>query len=98
MPQSATQLVENATGLEKFSVLANLVDHIAHLTLASRSIDEQVATLDIETLALEHGVTFETLRQQIRSTMGSGVVFRLGKRWLIRKTKFLEFLQTLENR
>ena len=94
------QLVEQATGLDKFAVLACAIDlHAARmddLVLKEAPIDEQIACLDIHELAKENGVGFETFRKNICQVMGSHAIFRLGKRWVIRKETYLLFLQKLE--
>ena len=87
--------IERATGKDKFTVIGAQFDVLMELA-ESRSIDEKIATLDVEELAKSHDVAFDTMRNQLRSVLGRNAVFRLGKRWLVRKAKFLEFLQTLE--
>ena len=88
--------IEKATGRDKFVVIAAQLDHVTDLA-ESKSIDDCIAVLDVEVLARDHGVTFETMRNQLRIKLGSNAVFRLGKRWVIRKVKFLQYLQCLEN-
>ena len=88
--------IERATGRDKFTVIAAQLDHITELA-ESRSIDDRIATLDVEILAEDHDVTFETMRSQLRIRLGRNAVFRLGKKWVIRKIKFLQYLQCLES-
>lgn len=93
------QLVEQATGLDKFAVLACAIDlQAARMDelVREKPIDEQIACLDVNRLAQENGVSFETLRKNICEVMGAHTVFRLGKRWVIRKETFLLFLQKME--
>lgn len=93
------QLVEQALGKDKFAVLACAIDLLAARTDAlvkEKPVDEQIACLDVHQLAEENGVGFETLRKNICQVMGAHAVFRLGKRWVIRKETFLLFLQKME--
>lgn len=91
-------LVEATLGMDKFIVLARAIDKVAEqMRMVSASIDDAVETLFVEDLASRFGVTTETMRKQICARMGATVVFRVGKRWVIRKQKYLDYLIELEN-
>ena len=88
--------VNQAVGLDKLTVLAVAVDQVQQSMRTLAPLDEQLELLDMLDLAKQHGVSFKTLRAQVASLVGPGSVFRLGKRWVIRKQRFLEFLQAQE--
>lgn len=89
------ELVEKAAGRDKFLVLSVAIDRVsnalANLTQGV-SLDDQIATLDVEELAATYGVSLDTMREKIRRSLGDNAVFRLGKKWVIRKQTFLGFL------
>ena len=98
--QSMIQLVEQASGRDKFMVLATAIERLAsgqESLKSGRSIDEQIATVDVESLATDYGVSFATMRSNLRAVIGESAVFRLGKRWVIRKERFLDYLQAVES-
>ena len=90
------QQVQAALGTDKFTVLAVAVDQALEARTREASMDEQIETLDVQDLAGNYGTTFETLRKQISDSVGAGAVFKLGKKWVIRKQTFLQFLQARE--
>lgn len=93
-------MVEEATGTGKFAVLAAAIDQLAEQLLcvsARIGVDDEIATLDVEELASTNGVSFETMRKQLCEVLGRTAVHRLGKRWVLRKRKFLEYLSVREN-
>lgn len=93
------QLVEKALGHDKFAVLACAIDLLTSRMdglVQEKPIDDQIACLDAHQLAEENGVSFETFRKNICQVMGTHAVFRLGKRWVLRKETFLLFLQKME--
>ena len=86
-------MVDSAVGLDKFTVLAKEIDRVAEqIHMVTVSLDVEVETLCVRDLASRYGVTFETMRKQICDQMGDGSVFRVGKMWVIRKRKFLDYL------
>lgn len=95
------EMVESATGLSKFTVLAAAIDQLAEQirsVSASRSVDDDIAILDVEDLASMNRVGSETMRKQLCQVLGNDAVHRLGKRWVIRKRKFQEYLSIQEHR
>ena len=75
---SFLQTIEKATGKDKFTVIGAQFDVLMDLA-ESRSIDEKIATLDVEKLAQTHSVAFDTMRNQIRSVLGRNAVFPAGQ-------------------
>jgi len=94
-------MVEKATGISKFIVLAAALDLQAEqIRNASvlRSVDDEIAVQDVEELASTNGVGIETMRRQLCGVLGRDAVHRLGKRWVIRKLKYLDYLLIQERR
>jgi len=94
------QQVEQATGRDKLVVLASVADQLLESQRSREketSIDDQLETLDVSSLAAQYEVSLETLRRQIIEKVGTKAVFKLGKKWVIRKRKFLEYLQVCES-
>jgi len=90
---AAIDLVGSAVGFDKFDVLAKEIDKVAEqMQRVSASLDEEVETLCVRELASKYGVSFETMRRQICAQMGDRAVFRVGKSWVIRKRRFLDYL------
>ena len=76
------------------------VDHLSEelrCLQEKTSLDDQIETLDVCELAEQYNVSFETLRKQITGVMGDSAVFKVGKKWVIRKRKFLDYLQIKES-
>ena len=95
------EMVEKATGSSKFTVLAAAIDQMLEQMLSvsvSKSMDDEIAVLCVEELASTNRVKSKTMRGNLCKVLGDDAVFRLGKRWVIRKRKFLEYLSALENR
>jgi hypothetical protein len=96
---TTTELIKLALGTEKFSVLANAIDlldgRFASI-LSSQPIDAQIETIDFDQLAAQNGISPITLRKKINSSLGRDAVVRPGKKLVIRKTAWLEYLQRLE--
>lgn len=97
---STLKLVEEAVGLQKFEVLATAIDQLSRLRQSEGAnegtLDDQIAVLDLEELATQFAVTGETLRKNLCAALGKGAVFRVGKKWVIRKQRFLEYLRRQE--
>lgn len=90
---ATVDLVDAAVGLDKFAVLAGAIDKVAEkVRMVSISMNDEVETLCVKELANQYGATFETMRKDIRALMGDGAVFRIGKTWVIRKRRFLDYL------
>ncbi len=97
--KTALRQVQEAVGTDKFLVLASMLDSMRadHLELRSQiRVDDETETLDLDALAERYGVSVKTLREQLEREMGVGVVMKIGKMWVIRKRKFLDFLLSKE--
>ena len=93
------QRTEKASPLEKFIVLAGDLDQlrsrVEQITQTEQSIDDLCDTLEVEELGKRYGVTFETMRKRLKQA--GGQVFKIGKKHVIRKIRFLEVLEALES-
>lgn len=97
---STLKQVHEALGQDKLTVLAVAIDQLrAHLYEREHEadIDEQIETVDVALLAEQNGVSPKVMRERICSKLGQPVVIRLGRRFVIRKTRFLEFLRACES-
>lgn len=99
--ESTLKILQQAVGTEKLTVLAAAIDTLMAMhaeTQRGFSLEEQSATLEVEELASQYGVSFETMRNQLREVLGDAAVFRLGKKWVIRQVKFLDYLRARETK
>lgn len=93
-------LIHAAVGSEKFTVLAAIIDALkAEQEILRRkiNIDEEIETLEIGALAARFGLSERALRAQIDRALGAGHTVKVGKKWVIRKRRFLEFLTRNES-
>lgn len=103
------EMVEGATGTAKLLVLAASIDQVRqdqaamsekmHELASARSAssyDTEIETLEVSELAEQYGTTIGTMRKQVCGVVGRDAVIRIGKKWVIRKSVFLDFLRTLE--
>ncbi len=83
--------------MEKISVLATDVDslrrQIENIT-TDQSIDSRLEVVEVSDLAERFGTSVNLMRRKL--TAAGGKVFKLGKKYVIRKVIFLEVLQRLE--
>lgn len=93
-------LIESASNLpplEKISVLLNEVERLGtrmeNLT-NDQSIDELLDVLHLDELSEQFSISQEQMRKKLR--LAGGKVFKLGKKYVIRKVNFLCVLETLE--
>jgi len=88
---------EKVSPLEKFSVLAGDIDLLRQRieTLQrEQSTDELLEVIEVEALAKQFGNTTDLMRKKL--SRAGGRVFKLGRKYLIRKVCFLEVLESLE--
>jgi hypothetical protein len=93
--KTTLSLIHDAVGSEKFTVLAATIDNLkAELeNLRNKAtIDDEIETLEIAPLADRFGISEKAFRDQVDRAIGAGHVVKVGKRWVIRKRRFLEFL------
>ncbi len=97
---STLKLLQQATGTEKFTVLATMIDMLMAMQTEMRggfTLEEQAKTLDVEELASQYGVAPATMKAKLIEVLGDGAVCKVGKRLVIRQVRFLEYLRLLEN-
>ena len=85
--------------MEKVNLLAAYIDLLLDRVDSlgqQRPLDEQVEVFELEQLAEDYGTTTETMGKQIAAVLGDSAVIKVGKKRVIRKSKFLEFLETKE--
>jgi hypothetical protein len=93
-------LIESASNLpplEKISILLNEVERLGtrmdNLT-NEQSIDELLDVLHLDELSEQFSISQEQMRKKLK--LAGGKVFKLGKKYVIRKVNFLCVLETLE--
>ncbi len=83
--------------MEKISVLATDVDslrrQIENIT-TDQSIDSRLEVVEVSDLAERFSTSVNVMRRKL--TAAGGKVFKLGKKYVIRKVILLEVLQRLE--
>jgi hypothetical protein len=85
--------------MEKFVVMAAAIDLAKNdlEILRNRvSLDDEIETLELSQLAEQYGTGEKTLREQIERQLGSGAAIKVGKKWVIRKRLFLDYLESKE--
>ena len=95
---TTVEKTERLTPLEKFAVLAGDIDQVRlriESIQAQQSVDDLLETLDISELGEKFGVSMETMKKRL--IQAGGTVFKMGKKYVIRKVRFLEVLETLES-
>ncbi|MCB1064502.1 MAG: hypothetical protein KDN20_16485 [Verrucomicrobiae bacterium] len=104
------EVVGSALGSAKLTVLAAAIDQLIEAqTRLSEKVhqqavagstasnnDAEIETLELSALAEQYGVSTDTLRKQIRDVLGDHAVIKVGKKRVIRKVVFLDFLRRLE--
>jgi hypothetical protein len=94
------RLVKEAVGLDKLTVMAGAVDSLKDDFENFRRevrIDDEIETLNLSDLAEQYAVGERTLRDQIERRLGKGCVIKVGRKWVIRKRRFLDFLNFEES-
>lgn len=97
--RSTLHIIQEAVGMDKITVMAAMIDLDRNDLENLRnqiSIDEEIETLELNRLAEQYGTGEKTLPEQIERQLRPGVVIKVGKKWLIRKRRFLDFLESKE--
>lgn len=97
--RSTLHIIKEAVGMDKITVMAAMIDLARNdlENLRNRiSIDEEIETLELGQLAEQYGTGEKTLREQIERQLSPGVVIKVGKKWVIRKRRFLDYLESKE--
>lgn len=97
---TTVEQIELATGSDKLRLIGAEIDRVkGEISRLSglQSTDDQAETIEVEELASKYDVREETLRKNINVRLGKSAVIRVGKKWVLRKTLWLEYLKTLES-
>lgn len=95
---TTAQRTANLTPLDKLAVLAGDIDQLRQRLdglAVHRSLDDVLEVLHVATLAEHFEVSPETMR--LRLLKAGGKVFRMGRKYVIRKVAFLEVIENLES-
>lgn len=85
--------------MAKLDVVATMIDLVRNDldNLRNRiSIDEEMETLELSQLAEQYGTGERALHEQIEKQLCAGAVIKVGRKWVIRKRRFLDFLESKE--
>ena len=91
------QRTESIPPLHKFTVLAGDIDQLRQRVeqiTAEQSIDDLLDIVEVDALSERFGVTIETMKKRLDAA--GGQVFRMGRKFVIRKVRYLEVLELLE--
>ena len=94
---TTTERTAKLSPLDKIAVMAGDIDQIRHRVegiTATQSIDDLLDVLDVVELGKRFGVSPECMRKKL--SLSGGKVFRMGKKFVIRKVAFLEVMENLE--
>jgi hypothetical protein len=84
--------------LEKIAVLASDLDilrsQMEQQIIQEKSLDDLVDLVWLDELSGQFGVSLGTMKTKLQAV--GGKVFKLGKKYVIRKVNFLEVLEHLE--
>lgn len=84
--------------LEKIAVLASDLDilrsQMEQQIIQEKSLDDLVDLVWLDELSCQFGVSLGTMKTKLQAV--GGKVFKLGKKYVIRKVNFLEVLEHLE--
>jgi len=90
---------QNLPPLEKITFLVGEIDHLRtqldQQIMQEKSLDDLVYLLFLDELCEKFGISLETMRKKLVAL--GGRVFKLGKKFAIRKIHFLEVLEKLES-
>lgn len=94
---TTVERTQKVTPLEKFSVLACDIDllrqKLDNLNI-QQPLDDLLDVVEISELARRYDASEDLMRKRLR--LAGGKVFKLGKKYVIRKVVLLEVLQKLE--
>ena len=88
---------ENATPMEKFEVLAGDIDQLRlqiERLNGQKSVDDLLSVIEIDELAQQYGSSEKIIRKRLRDSGGN--IFKMGRKWVIRKIKLLEVYEAFE--
>lgn len=95
---TTTERTAKLSPMDKIAVMAGDIDQmrqrIESITV-KQSIDDLLDVLDVADLGRQFGVSAACMRKKLSSA--GGKVFRMGKKFVIRKVAFLEVMESLES-
>ena len=94
---TTVERTEKVQPMDRFQILALDIDQLRNrldLVSGDQSIDELLEVLEVESLGEQFGVSSEAMKR--RPSRAGGQAFKLGKKYVIRKVKFLEVMEALE--
>lgn len=95
---STVERTEKVPPMDRFQILAGDIDRLRNrleqLT-SEQSVDELLEVIEISTLSKQFGVSPETMRRKLKDA--GGQVFKMGRKYVIRKVRFLAVMESLES-
>ena len=98
MMETTRERTGKVTPLEKFDVLAMDIDLLRHRVenlQSEQSMDDLLAVIEVEKLAVKFGVSPATMKKKLAAA--GGQVVKIGKKYVIRKVSYLQVLENLES-
>jgi hypothetical protein len=98
--RSTLHIIKEAEGIDKFTVMAAMIDLARNDLENLRNrilIEEEIETHELSQLAKQYGSGERALREQVERQLCIGAVIKIGKKWVIRKRRFLDFLESKES-
>ncbi|MEN8871737.1 MAG: hypothetical protein ABF380_12915 [Akkermansiaceae bacterium] len=83
--------------MERFQILAGDIDQLRNCIeqlSGEQSVDDLLEVLEVETLGEQFGVSLNAMKRRLNNL--GGQVFKMGRKYVIRKIKFLEVVESLE--
>ena len=84
--------------IERIALLADEIDYLksqVEVGLREQDVDSMIEVLELDELAQKYETTAISMKKKI--LQANGKVFKLGKKWVIRKISFLSVVEFLEN-
>ena len=84
--------------MDRFNILAGDIDTLrskVEQVTTEQPIDELLEVIEVSDLATQFAVTPETMKRKLRNA--GGKIFKIGKKYVIRKVKFLLVIEHLES-
>jgi len=89
---------EKLPPLEKIATLVSDLDQlrmqVEHQIIQEKPLDDLVDLVFLDELSSQTGVSIDTMKKKLKAV--DGKVFKLGKRYVIRKVNLLEVLERME--
>ena len=95
---STLERTEQVPPMDRFNILAGDIDTLrskVEQVTTEQPIDELLEVIEVSDLATQFAVTPETMKRKLRNA--GGKIFKIGKKYVIRKVKFLLVIEHLES-